>query len=206
MQRLALILALLMIAGVIAFLTAMIWLAPAPSGGRDGTAPSPAELEAALGAARADAIVSPAGLALPVAGIRPEQLSDTFTQARAGGRVHDAIDIMAPRGTPVIAAAEGTVEKLYFSHGGGGITVYVRSPDRAWIYYYAHLDGYAPGLAEGQQIRRGDPVGFVGSTGDASPEAPHLHFAIMHMSPADRWWQGTAINPYPLLAGRDAHR
>ena len=89
--------------------------------------------------------VGPAGLALPVAGVKPEQLSDTYTQARAGGaRVHDAIDIMAPEGTPVAAAADGRVEKLFFSQGGGGITLYVRSPDQRWIYYYAHLQGYAP--------------------------------------------------------------
>src|SRR4029077_19578224 len=129
----------------------------------------------------------PSGLAIPVVGVRPEQLSDTYTQARAGGaRIHDAIDIMAPRGTPVVAAADGTVEKLFFSNGGGGITAYVRSPDRIWIYYYAHLDGYAPGLAEGQRIDRGDPIGFVGSTGNASEAGPHLHFAISRMGPADR--------------------
>ena len=150
--------------------------------------------------------VGPAGLAIPVAGIKAGQLSDTFTQARAHGRPHDAIDIMAPRGTPVIAAADGTVEKLFFSHGGGGITVYVRSPDRVWMYYYAHLDHYRPGLAEGQQVRRGDLLAFVGSTGDASPNAPHLHFAINRMAPEERWWQGTPINPYPLLAGRGPPR
>ena len=147
-------------------------------------------------------VVGPAGLAIPVEGVKATDLVDTFTAARAGGRVHDALDIMAPEGTPVIAAAPGTVEKLFFSHGGGGITVYVRSPDRAWIYYYAHLDGYAPGLAEGQLVRRGDPIGFVGSTGNASPDGPHLHFAISRMGPTDRFWQGTPINPYPLLAGR----
>ena len=104
--------------------------------------------------------VGPAGLALPVAGVKPEQLSDTYTQARAGGaRIHDAIDIMAPEGTPVAAAADGTVEKLFLSQGGGGITVYVRSPDRRWVYYYAHLQGYAPGLTEGQQVKRGHGIG-----------------------------------------------
>ena len=159
-------------------------------------------MQAALHGPLPQTVVAPSGLAIPVAGVRPDQLLDTFTQARAGGRPHDAIDIMAPRGTPVIAAAGGTVEKLFFSHGGGGITVYVRSPDRAWIYYYAHLDGYAPGLAEGQLVRRGDPIGFVGSTGNASPDGPHLHFAISRMGPTDRFWQGTPINPYPLLAGR----
>ena len=109
---------------------------------------------------------------------------------------------MAPRGTLVIAAAPGTVEKLFFSKGGGGITAYVRSPDGAWQYYYAHLDAYAPGLHEGQVVRQGDPIGRVGSTGDASPAAPHLHFAINRMDSGQRWWQGTSINPYPLLAGK----
>ena len=113
---------------------------------------------------------------------------------------------MAPRGTPVVAAAEGTVEKLFFSRGGGGISAYVRSPDRAWSYYYAHLDGYAPGLREGRHVARGDPIGRVGSTGNANPEGPHLHFAIHLMGPNDGFWQGRAINPYPLLAGRGQRR
>jgi murein DD-endopeptidase MepM/ murein hydrolase activator NlpD len=211
MQRLALPIALSMVAGMILFLASMIWLGspppPAPAPAADGQAPTPAEVERALAAGRPQSVVSPSALMIPVAGVRPEQLTDTYSQARAGGaRTHDAIDIMAPRGTPVVAAADGMVEKLFFSHGGGGITIYVRSPDRAWTYYYAHLDRYAPGLAEGQQVRRGDPLGFVGSTGDASPEAPHLHFAINRMAAADRWWHGVPINPYPLLAGRGPHR
>jgi murein DD-endopeptidase MepM/ murein hydrolase activator NlpD len=148
-------------------------------------------------------LLGPTGLALPVVGVKPAQLLDTFTQARAGGaRVHDAIDIMAPRGTPVVAAAPGTVEKLFFSKGGGGITAYVRSPDHRWLYYYAHLDAYAPGLREGRSIRRGDPIGTVGSTGNANPAGPHLHFAILRMRPGDKWHQGTPVNPYPLLARR----
>lgn len=145
--------------------------------------------------------VGPAGLAIPVAGVKANQLTDTYTQARAGGaRTHDAIDIMAAEGTPVIAAANGRVEKLFFSQGGGGITVYVRSPDQRWNYYYAHLSAYAPGLAEGQQVRRGQVIARVGHTGDASASGPHLHFAINRMQPGERWWQGTPINPYPLLA------
>lgn len=147
-------------------------------------------------------VVGPTGLAIPVPGVRPGQLVDTFTQARAGGRVHDAIDIMAPEGTPVFAAAPGTVEKLFFSNGGGGNTVYVRSDDGRWSYYYAHLSAYAPGLAEGQKLARGAPIGLVGHTGDANAAAPHLHFAINRMQPGERWWQGSPINPYPLLAGR----
>jgi murein DD-endopeptidase MepM/ murein hydrolase activator NlpD len=151
--------------------------------------------------------VGPAGLAIPVAGVKARQLSDTFTQARAGGaRLHDAIDIMAPEGTPVVAAADGTVEKLFFSQGGGGVTVYVRSPDQRWTYYYAHLHSYAPGLAEGQRVKRGQPIGRVGHTGNASAEGPHLHLAINRMQPGEKWWQGSPINPYPLLAGRRASR
>jgi murein DD-endopeptidase MepM/ murein hydrolase activator NlpD len=206
MQRLALAIVVLMIAGMIAFFTAMIWLSAPPAANQDGVAPSPAEMRAAPGGNRAEAVAGASGMLIPVAGIRPEQLTDTYTQARAGGRIHDAIDIMAPRGTPVVAAAGGRIEKLFFSNGGGGITAYVRSPDGVWIYYYAHLDSYAPGLAEGQQINRGDPIGFVGSTGNASEAGPHLHFAIMRMNPGERWWQGTPINPYPLLAGRGPRR
>jgi murein DD-endopeptidase MepM/ murein hydrolase activator NlpD len=148
--------------------------------------------------------VGPAGLAIPVAGIKANQLTDTFTQARAGGaRVHDAIDIMADEGTPVIAATDGTVEKLFFSQGGGGITAYVRSPDGKWTYYYAHLQSYAPGLAEGQQVKRGQPIGRVGHTGNASPGGPHLHFAVMSTTPQSKWWQpATPLNPYPLLGGK----
>jgi len=149
--------------------------------------------------------VGPAGLAIPVEGVRPDQLTDTYTAARAGGeRTHDAIDIMAPEGTPVVAAADGIVEKLFYSDGGGGITVYVRSPDKRWTYYYAHLQGYAPGLAEGQRVKRGQMIGRVGSTGNANPAGPHLHFAINRMQPGERWWQGNPINPYPLLAGKRA--
>ena len=151
--------------------------------------------------------VGPAGLAIPVAGVKPNELIDTFTQARAGGsRVHDAIDIMAARGTPVVAAAPGTVEKLYFSEGGGGTSAYVRSSDGRWSYYYAHLAAYAPGLHEGQKVRRGTPIGYVGHSGNASPEGPHLHFAINRMAPGEKWHQGTPINPYPLLAGKPASR
>ena len=151
--------------------------------------------------------VGPTGLAVPVVGIKPKDLSDTFTQARAGGaRRHDAIDIMAPMGRPVVAAAPGRVEKLFFSDGGGGNTAYVRSDDGRWMYYYAHLSAYAPGLHEGQRLLRGAPVGFVGTTGNANPAGPHLHFAINRMEPGEKWWQGTAINPFPLLAAKPASR
>lgn len=148
--------------------------------------------------------VEPSGLAIPVVGVKADQLTDTFDAARAAGRRHDAIDIMSDEGTPVIAAADGTIEKLYFSNGGGGITIYERSPDQKWMYYYAHLQGYAPGLAEGQQVKRGQVIARVDHTGDAVASAPHLHFAVNSMANGERWWQGTPINPYPLLAGKKA--
>ena len=151
--------------------------------------------------------VGPAGLAIPVAGVKANQLTDTFTAARAGGgRRHDAIDIMAVEGTPVYAAASGMVEKIFESVGKGGLTVYERSQDGKWLYYYAHLQGYAPGLAQGQKLERGSAIGFVGHTGDASPDGPHLHFAINQMAAGEKWYNGTPINPYPLLAGKSANR
>lgn len=150
-------------------------------------------------------VVGPAGLALPVVGIKPEQLVDTYDQARDAGRRHDAIDIMAPEGTPVIAAADGTIEKL-FNSVRGGMTIYERSADHKWVYYYAHLSAYAPGLHEGQQLKRGQVIAQVGHTGDASAAGPHLHFAVNSMAPGERWWHGTPINPYPLLAGNRGAR
>jgi murein DD-endopeptidase MepM/ murein hydrolase activator NlpD len=151
--------------------------------------------------------IGPRGLAVPVAGIGPEDLADTFTQARAGGaRRHDAFDIMADTGTPVVAAAAGILEKIYFSEGGGGKTLYVRSNDGRWIYYYAHLDQYAPGLEEGDRIALGQRLGTVGYTGNASPDGPHLHFAIHRMEPQEGWWEGRPVNPYPLLAGEGDDR
>ncbi len=142
------------------------------------------------------------GLAIPVRGVRPEQLADTFTQARSDGRAHDAIDIMAPRGAPVIAAAPGRIEKLFLSTAGGK-TIYLRTPDGGTIHYYAHLDSYAPGVAEGMPVRLGAPLGTVGATGNADPAAPHLHFAVIATDRSRKWWeQGRAMNPYPLLTAR----
>jgi murein DD-endopeptidase MepM/ murein hydrolase activator NlpD len=141
-------------------------------------------------------------LTVPVQGVARSKIVDTWGQSRANGaRVHQATDIMAPGGTPVIAAAPGTVEKLFYSNGGGGITLYVRSPDRKWSYYYAHLQDYAPGLHEGQVVAEGELIGFVGDTGNAGTGNFHLHFGMSRMGPADRWWQGEPVNPYPLLAG-----
>lgn len=141
-----------------------------------------------------------ARLRVPVSGVRFANLTDTFAQTRDGGtRPHAALDIMAPRGAPVVAASAGKVEKLFVSQQGGK-TIYVRSPDRRRIYYYAHLDHYAPGLAEGDSVAAGTPLGAVGSTGNASPDAPHLHFAVWRVAPEGAWHdEGHAIDPYPLL-------
>jgi murein DD-endopeptidase MepM/ murein hydrolase activator NlpD len=142
------------------------------------------------------------GLAIPVAGVEKSALTDSYTDPRADGtRDHRAIDIMAPLGTPVLAASAGRVEKL-FESGDGGHTVYVRSLDNKQSFYYAHLDRYVPGLREGQAVAQGDMIAFVGSTGNADPGAPHLHFAIHVMSPTDKWFEGTPIDPYPYLAGK----
>lgn len=202
LNRTRTVLIVVLTAVITAFLTSLFWLA-AFNRGHMTQPPAQADAPAAPApAGTAQLVRGPSGLAIPVLGIKAEGLTDTFTQARSGGRVHDAIDIMAPHGTPVVAAAPGTLEKLFFSNGGGGITAYVRSPDGEWMFYYAHLQEYAPGLHEGQAIKQGDPIGLVGSTGNADPAGPHLHFAVHHMAPGEKWYQGSAVNPYPLLAGK----
>lgn len=143
-------------------------------------------------------------LTVPVQGVERSKITDTWGDARANGRTHQGTDIMAPGGTPVIAAAAGTIEKLFYSNGGGGITLYERSPDRLWQYYYAHLQGYAPGIHEGQVVQAGELLGFVGDTGNAGTGNFHLHFGISRMQPEDGWWKGLPVNPYPLLAGTGA--
>ena len=138
-------------------------------------------------------------LTLPVQGVLPAQLRDTYTDARASGaRRHDAIDIMAAEGTPVLAVEDGRIAKLFWSAGGGGTTIYQFDPSEQYAYYYAHLQRYADGLKEGQMLKRGQLIGYVGHTGNASADAPHLHFAVFKLGPDKRWWKGEALNPYPL--------
>jgi peptidoglycan LD-endopeptidase LytH len=141
----------------------------------------------------------PAGrLLVPVVGVEGRDLVDTFTQSRSEGRSHNAIDIMAPKGTPVVAAAAGRVRRLHTSERGG-LTVYVLLPDGHTVHYYAHLDAYAPGLKAGQAVRAGDFLGTVGETGNVAPGSPHLHFAIWTAPDSLGFWDGAPINPYPLL-------
>lgn len=156
------------------------------------------------GSARPDgaAAITVPRLMMPVQGVDPAQLSDSWGDPRDNGlRVHHGTDIAAPLSTPVVAAAAGRVEKLHWSVAGG-MTAYVRSPDRRWSYYYAHLSGYAPGLHEGQLLRAGDPIGYVGDTGNAGVGNYHLHFGLSRMGPHDGWWQGQPVDPYPSLAGK----
>lgn len=144
-----------------------------------------------------------ASLLIPVAGIGPHQLRDSYHDPRSGGRTHHAIDIMAPQGTPVLAAADGTVFRL--REGGiGGITVYQLGADGRTMYYYAHLQGYAPGIREGLPVRRGEVIAYVGDTGNAGAGNFHLHFSVGRMTDPSRWWETENVNPYPLLAGEHA--
>lgn len=183
----------------------------APSTSPPSTAPgyplvaAPVATAAATTATNAPAAADPAttkpsGLLVPVAGIAASALYDTFEDARGDNRAHEALDIMAAAGTPVLAVADGRIEKL-FDSDNGGLTIYQFEPTGTYVYYYAHLQRYAPGLKEGQPLQRGQVIGYVGSSGNADPTAPHLHFAISVLGPEKRWWQGTAINPYPLFTG-----
>jgi len=136
-------------------------------------------------------------LTIPVPGVAPADLRPAFYDAR-GERGHEAIDIMAARGKPVVAAEDGTIAKL-FTSVRGGLTIYEFDPSEKYAYYYAHLDHYADGLAEGAKVTRGQTIGYVGSTGDANAAAPHLHFAIFLLGPEKKWWKGEALDPYPAL-------
>jgi murein DD-endopeptidase MepM/ murein hydrolase activator NlpD len=147
--------------------------------------------------ARADSESSTLML-VPVDGVSRGQLHDTYNAARSEGRTHHAIDIHAPRGTPAVAVANATVLKLH-SGSRGGIAVYLLDDDGRTRYYYAHLDGYAEGLHEGQRVERGEVIGYVGDTGNAAPGDYHLHFSVALLDDADRWWEGTNLNPYDLL-------
>ncbi|HUR82897.1 MAG TPA: M23 family metallopeptidase [Thermoanaerobaculia bacterium] len=159
---------------------------------------APVEPPASVGPAGALKPAAFGDLLIPVVGVEASDLHDDYAQPRSGGRTHAAIDILAPRGTPVVAAVDGTVRKL-FSSKAGGITIYEFDRDERRVYYYAHLDSYANGLAEGLAVRQGTVLGYVGTTGNAPPGTPHLHFAIEDLPPTKEWWKGSPVNPYPLL-------
>jgi len=139
-------------------------------------------------------------LKVPVEGVEPRALRDNFDEMR-GERRHGALDIEAPRGTPVLAVDKGTIAKLFLSKEGG-LTIYEFDSGGSYAYYYAHLDRYAEGLTEGKSVARGDTIGYVGTSGNAAVDGPHLHFTIYKLGPAKRWWEGTPINPFPILRAR----
>ena len=135
---------------------------------------------------------------MPVDGIRPERLVRSFEERRSGARSHEAIDILAPRNTPVKAVDDGKIARLFESKAGG-ITIYQFDPTEQFCYYYAHLERYAEGLKEGDAVKRGQVIGYVGTSGNAPRDTPHLHFAIFQLTAAKRWWEGTPIDPYDIL-------
>lgn len=169
-------------------------------------APAPLEMpptSVPTGSGRAapddEAILRERGLMVPVDGVAPEQLTDTYSASRGERGIHGALDVLAPRGTAVVAADGGTVWKVR-SNALGGKTIYTIEESSRFVYYYAHLDRYADGLTEGQRIARGDLLGYVGTTGNAPPNTPHLHFQLLRYRGNGRWWDGTPLDPRPFLS------
>jgi len=166
---------------------------PLPAGGAPAPLASGALVEADL------AYLRTRSLMVPVQGVRAERVPDTFGDARGSARRHNALDIMAPRGTPVLAADDGRVYKLR-RNSAGGITIYALDPESRFVYYYAHLDRYRDGLAEGAPLAKGELIGYVGTTGNAPPNLPHLHFQVMRLTTERRYWDGVPVNPKSYFA------
>jgi murein DD-endopeptidase MepM/ murein hydrolase activator NlpD len=158
----------------------------------------PPPLPRGAGAPSPDELLAQRRLVVPVKGVPRTRLKDNFHDGRGKGRKHKAIDIMAPWGTPVVAADDGRLAKISRNRGGG-LSLYQVDASGRFVYYYAHLAGYADGLREGQALRRGDLIGYVGTTGNAPASAPHLHFAVLMLTGDKRLWGGEAINPYGAL-------
>lgn len=173
---------------------------PAPTASAEIAQPAPPEAVVAPTAPSMPNTSAASALLVPVAGVSAAQLNDTYNQARGSERRHEALDILAPKGTEVFAVADGRLTKL-FNSKPGGITLYQFDMSEKYAYYYAHLDRYADGIKEGMMLKRGDLVGYVGYTGNADQAAPHLHFAVFELGPEKQWWKGTPLNPYPLLGG-----
>ena len=182
---------------LIIFATVAVGLMQIPQmrkpGSVDAGGPTPAVQDAEI-----DSSAFGRNIIIPVPGVTAKDIRDTFDEARGPERKHEATDILAPRGTPVLAVDDGEIKKL-FSSKPGGLTVYHFDSTGQYCYYYAHLDRYADGLREDMTVRRGDIIGYVGTTGNAPPDTPHLHFGIFKLGPEKRWWEGTPINPYPIL-------
>jgi len=213
----------LLLEGLIAGIVIILVVADHPQGGLDPIAPPPGSTSApkpaetpssSTAVTPAAAVENPAlpasvdeatgnlrgrSLLIPVQGITRNDLQNTFDDPRDKTRVHEALDILAPSGTPVLATEDGTIEKL-FTSVRGGLTIYQFDPTRTYCYYYAHLDHYRPGLKEHERVSRGDVIGFVGTTGNAPKNTPHLHFSIFLLTDKKEWWEGTALNPYNVWA------
>ena len=172
---------------------------PALPGGAPLTRTTGSSFPAVTGADLA--ILRAHGLVIPAQGVKADKLVDSFDEIRGGTRRHEAIDILAPRGTPVLSADAGQVLKLHNSVAGG-LSIYVADPSQRFIMLYAHLDRYRPGLAAGMAVRKGELLGYVGSTGNANPAAPHLHFAIARSDNMKEWWKGTPLNPFLVWRGK----
>lgn len=140
-------------------------------------------------------------LRVPIAGVDVESFKGGFSEHR-NARPHEAVDILAPRHTPVHAVSDGTIAKLFYSPGGGGNTIYQFDTDVRLCYYYAHLEGYATGLQEGQSVSQGNIIGYVGTSGNAPPNTPHLHFAVFEVNADHHWWEGRAVDPYLVFTGK----
>lgn len=166
------------------------------SGGAATPPPPVADTPPAIGAPPSEELED-RDFVIPVQGISADQLVRTFDDAR-GSRRHEAIDILAPMGTPVLAVEDGRIARLFTSKAGG-ITIYQFDPSERFCYYYAHLQRYADGLTEGDTVRKGQLIGYVGVTGNAPKDTPHLHFAIFRLTAEKRWWEGTPIDPYDFL-------
>jgi murein DD-endopeptidase MepM/ murein hydrolase activator NlpD len=147
---------------------------------------------------RTESTSFPRHVTIPVQGVSAADIHDTFSESRGADRKHEATDILAARGTPVIAADDGLIKKLFTSEQGG-LTLYHFDPTEEYSYYYAHLDRYADGIREGVTVKRGEVIGYVGTTGNAPPNTPHLHFGIFKLGAEKNWWEGVPINPYPIL-------
>ncbi|HUP59500.1 MAG TPA: M23 family metallopeptidase [Thermoanaerobaculia bacterium] len=179
----------------------VVVLLGASASSRGGQAILPVRMESVrveTGQAGLPVLHKRSALLVPVLGVAASELHDTFTQPRSGGRSHRAIDIRAPYGTPVIAAVDGTVRKLFTSRAGG-LTLYQFDAKEEHVYYYAHLDRYADGMSEGLSVKQGTVIGYVGTSGNAPKDTPHLHFAVEVLTPAKEWWKGEPVNPYPLF-------
>ena len=200
MRRYLIVIAALVISGC----SRHMYSAPTPA----SAAPRPrvvlaSSTPAAMGAASVSSMEAvdyllARGILLPVAGMTASRLQDTFDEGRDAGRSHRALDILAPRGTPILSADSGRIRRISVSSLGGN-TIYATDPLGRIVYYYAHLDAYQPGLTQGAAVARGDTLGFVGTTGNAPKDTPHLHFQVMRMPRDGKYWDGEPINPYPLL-------